>query len=383
MRVGLIGMGQAGGRIADLMTNFSKNTVYGKIISFSLAINSARTDLVGLSTIPHIDRILIGQTEVKGHGVGLSRTTGAAIAKSGIHTMVHAITGRFKEYVDGFLIVVGMGGGTGSGATPVLVRELKDTFKEPVYVLGVLPSDEEGRLMAKNALDCAKELSSLADGVLFFDNNMWKKQALSLEDAYYQMNHWLLRPIASLFGGGEAPKSRVGVKVLDSGDLIASWKGFSVMGYATLQAKHFGDNFRIFARKRDSMDMLDPTVKLYSVAANAMTAGGLSARCRFKDAQRGLLLFAGPRSEINIEGYTRARQMLEEAIGKNEVRGGDFPIDRLNEVRAIVLLSGFNDLPRLAELRENVALADMEDKRNQMGDLAAPRETKQEEPPSL
>src|SRR3989304_5078213 len=134
MRVGLIGMGQAGGRITDLFTNFSKHTVYGKIIPFSLAINAARSDLIGLSTIPHEERILIGQTEVRGHGVGMSRATGAAVAKSGLSTMLDAINRRLREYVDAFMVIVGTGGGTGSGGAPTLVKELKANFREPIYV---------------------------------------------------------------------------------------------------------------------------------------------------------------------------------------------------------------------------------------------------------
>jgi cell division GTPase FtsZ len=364
MRIGLIGMGQAGGRIADLFTNFSKHTIYGKIVSFSLAINAAKSDLLGLSTIPYDDRLLIGHTEVRGHGVGLSRSTGATIATGGLHTVLDAITRRFSEYIDAFFVVVGTGGGTGSGGVPVLVRDLKENFREPVYVLAVLPSDEEGTLMASNSVDCFTELQSIADGIIAFDNNLWKKQARSLEDAYYAMNSWLLRPLFSLLGAGEAKKGNVGVKVVDAGDLIASWKGLAVMGYSTLRARTLSDKllglFRI--RRPDSMDMLAPTVKLYSVASNALSAGALSARCNLKEAQRGLILFAGPRSEINIEGYTRARQLVEEAIGRQEVRGGDFPIDRLNEVRAVTLLSGFNDLPRLREFRERVALAKLQEK---------------------
>lgn len=361
MRVGLIGMGQAGGRIADLFTNFSKHTVYGKIIPFSLAINAARSDLIGLSTIPHEERILIGQTEVRGHGVGMSRATGAAVAKSGLHTMLDAINRRLREYVDAFMVIVGTGGGTGSGGAPTLVKELKTNFREPVYVLAVLPSDEEGALMAANSVDCISELREHADGILVFDNNIWKRQAGSLEDAYYNMNSWLLRPMFSLLGAGEAKKDKVGVKVVDAGDIMASWQGLSVLGYSFSKAKDFGDKVRAIFHNRDSIDMLDPTVNLYTVAAKALSAGALSARCLPKEAQKGLLLFVGPRSEINIEGYTRARQMLEEAIGRHEVRGGDFPIDRLGDLRAIVLLSGFSDLPRLREFRERVAQAKIED----------------------
>ncbi|MCJ7558017.1 MAG: cell division protein, partial [Gammaproteobacteria bacterium] len=70
MRVGVIGIGQAGGRVAD---NLVYHSLWGRhrgIVPFALAVNSAQSDLLGLKTIQKKDRILIGQTVVKGHGVG-------------------------------------------------------------------------------------------------------------------------------------------------------------------------------------------------------------------------------------------------------------------------------------------------------------------------
>ncbi|TDA28147.1 MAG: cell division protein, partial [Archaeoglobi archaeon] len=69
MRLFLIGFGQAGGKILDMFVENEK--MRGSNIRMRwLAVNSARADLLGLRHVPMRDRILIGQTVVKGHGVG-------------------------------------------------------------------------------------------------------------------------------------------------------------------------------------------------------------------------------------------------------------------------------------------------------------------------
>ena len=66
MRIGAIGVGQAGGRILDA---FVYNNIWGghkDVLPLTLAINAAKADLLGLSSVPRKDRILLGHTLVKG-----------------------------------------------------------------------------------------------------------------------------------------------------------------------------------------------------------------------------------------------------------------------------------------------------------------------------
>ena len=53
-----------------------------------IVINTARTDLMGIKNIPMEDRLLIGQTMVKGHGVGTDNVTGAKVAADEIDTII-------------------------------------------------------------------------------------------------------------------------------------------------------------------------------------------------------------------------------------------------------------------------------------------------------
>ncbi len=68
MRVFFIGFGQAGGKIVDMF--IEQDRKLGTTSFRGIAVNTARTDLMGLKNIEMKDRILIGQTMLKGHGVG-------------------------------------------------------------------------------------------------------------------------------------------------------------------------------------------------------------------------------------------------------------------------------------------------------------------------
>ncbi len=59
-----------------------------------IAVNTARTDLMGLKNIEMKDRILIGQTMLKGHGVGTDNVTGARVTADEIDSIISAIDTR-------------------------------------------------------------------------------------------------------------------------------------------------------------------------------------------------------------------------------------------------------------------------------------------------
>jgi len=352
MKLGIIGLGQAGGRIADLFCYHNQWGIHGKVMPLCLAVNSARADLLGLKVILKRDRILIGQTEVRGHGVGMVREMGRKVTKEAIYTIMHATMERGAEYVDAFMVVAGLGGGTGSGGAPVLVEELRHSYGVPVYVLGILPSQDEGKLMAQNALECLEELKDVADGILLFDNNLWKREGLPLEKTYNQMNHALVSPFPIMLGAGEA-KNRVGIKVLDASDIINSWKGYSVIGHSQVRGSSLLSKLPF--RKRVSTDEVDTTLRDVTAIKTA-TTGGLSSRCQINRTKQGLMLLAGAKRDINVEGYSRARKWLEDVTGTLEIRSGDYPFNS-NEVHGVILLSGFepDDLPRIREMKEEVS----------------------------
>jgi cell division GTPase FtsZ len=306
---------------------------------------------MGLETISKKDMVLIGQTEMKGHGVGLSRETGARLTERSLHAIMHTLSTKSVNHADAFIVVAGLGGGTGSGGAPVIARRLREVYDEPVYALGILPSAGEGRLMAGNALAATEELLAATDGVIVFDNDVWQKEGHPIQQSYNIMNHELTRPLPVMLGAGEASNGNVGVKVIDASDIIRTWKGLSVLGYSEMKVKGLKERLFPFKDRKTSLDQLDPVLKCKTIIRNATTIK-LSSDCEVRETAAALMIIAGPPREISTEGFHEAKSWLQNYTQAEEVRGGDYPVPSSSDMAAVVMLSGFDDLPCLAKLRE-------------------------------
>src|SRR6056297_2779115 len=134
MKVVLIGVGQAGGKITQALAEFDYERGF-EAVKGAFAVNTARADLQSLN----IDTMLIGQDRVKGHGVGGDNELGAEIMQAEATEVMDNLDGRVTSKAEAVMIVAGLGGGTGSGGAPMLARELQRVYDIPIYVLGVLP----------------------------------------------------------------------------------------------------------------------------------------------------------------------------------------------------------------------------------------------------
>jgi cell division GTPase FtsZ len=363
MRIFFVGFGQAGGKIVDMFIEQDKKL--GRNSFRAIAVNTARTDLMGLKHIELKDRILIGQTVVKGHGVGTDNAAGARITMDEADAIISAIDRRGTHDVDAFMIVAGLGGGTGSGGTPVLVRQLKKIYHEPVYVLGILPAPEEGKLYSFNAARSLTTLIKEADNTFVFDNSAWKNEGESIKSAFSRLNDEVVRRFGVLFRAGEMGKAGVGEMVVDSSEIINTLRGggISTVGYAiasvtTDRSKSpvsgIIGGIKSTLRKREATEEVllgeDRTAKIISLVRRAML-GRLTLPCDFSTAERALVLVAGPPDELDRKGIEKAKSWVEENIAGVEVRGGDYPVNS-NYVAAVVLLSTIGNAPRIRELTD-------------------------------
>ena len=348
MKLCVIGVGQAGGRVAHLFAQYNARewTSHGDIVPVSLAVNTSKSDLTGLK-MPKKNRVLIGQTWVKGHGTGSNNELGARIMEEEMHNINKALSGLGTHNIDAFLVIAGLGGGTGSGGAPSLVRHIRETHDDPVYALGVLPARHEGKLMTFNAARSMLALKEAADSLIIFDNESWKREGASMAESCLHMNLMMVKPFGYLLGAGESETgSKIGVKVVDAGDIINTFGGFSVLGYSE---KEVQTGFSLF-NKKSSMDRLDKSTLCYSVIRSAASPGNLTARCNMRDAEKALMLVSGPPESLDREGIEMGRKLLEDAVWGTEVRGGDYPIPRSKNLAGIVLLSGLVNLPRVKEI---------------------------------
>jgi cell division GTPase FtsZ len=363
MRIFFIGFGQAGGKIVDMFIEQDKKL--GTNSFRGIVVNTARTDLMGLKHIEMKDRILIGQTVVKGHGVGTDNAAGARITLEEIDSITAAIDKRGTHDVDAYMIVAGLGGGTGSGGSPVLARHLKKVYREPVYVLGILPAPEEGRLYSYNAARSLTTLVKEADNTFLFDNSAWKNEGESIKTAFQRLNDEIVRRFGVLFRAGEMNKLGVGEMVVDSSEVINTLRGggISTVGYAISdvvtrkQKKSVGGLFASlkggFGKKEATEEVLlgeDRTAKVISLVRRAML-GRLTLPCDYSTAERALVLVAGPPEELDRKGIEKAKSWVEENIAGVEVRGGDYPVES-DYVAVVVVLASVGNAPRIRELLE-------------------------------
>ncbi|HOF97129.1 MAG TPA: tubulin/FtsZ family protein [Methanoculleus sp.] len=367
MRVFFIGFGQAGGKVVDMFIEQDKRM---QTQSFrGIAVNTARTDLMGLKYIELKDRLLIGQTVVKGHGVGTDNVTGARVTADEIDSIINAIDSRGTHDVDAFVIIAGLGGGTGSGGSPVLARHLKRIYREPVYAIGILPAPEEGRLYSYNAARSLSTLVNEADNTFIFDNSAWKNEGESVKDAYNRLNDEIVRRFGVLFRAGEVGKAGVGEMVVDSSEVINTLRGggISTVGYAISEkvnprAKQSKGLLSGLMRKKEKTEEVltgeDKSAKIIALVRRAML-GRLTLPCDYSTAERGLVLLAGPPDEMDRKGVEKSKSWVEENIAGVEVRGGDYPVQS-DYIAAVVVLATIGNAPRITELLE-IAKATKED----------------------
>jgi cell division GTPase FtsZ len=335
MRVVLIGVGQAGGKVTQALAEFDYDMGFGAVDD-AFAVNTARADLQSLD----IDTTLIGQSRVKGHGVGGDNELGAEIMQAEATEVMDQLDGRITSEVEAVMIVAGLGGGTGSGGAPALARELGRVYDIPIYTLGVLPGRDEGAIYQANAGRSLKTVSREADAALLIDNDAWHDSGESVSEGYDAINQAIARRVGLLLASGEAVEG-VGESVVDSSEIINTLRegGIASVGYASAEASpDAGDNVNVVT----------------SLVRNTLlTSMSLPDAV---DAQSALVVIAGQPERISRKGVERARKWVEEETGSLQVRGGDFPLDS-ERLAALVLLCGVERSRRVEEFLERASEA--------------------------
>jgi cell division GTPase FtsZ len=318
MRALLIGVGQAGGKLVNALSSFDANAGFDAVLD-RLAVNTARADLEPLS----FDTVLVGASRVNGQGVGGDNELGATVFDEDVDEVLSALDGKLTSRAEAVVVVAGLGGGTGSGGAPVLVRELSRVYDVPVYALGVLPGRDEGSMYHVNAARSLKTLVPQADASILVDNDAWRSSGESVEAGYESINQAVAQRIGLLLASGEAVDG-VGESVVDASEVINTLRGGGVaaVGYASAEA---------------APDAAENISVVTSLTRRAVRSG-MSLQ-DVSTAESALLVVAGRPAAIPRKGVERARRWLEEETDSMQVRGGDFPLDS-DRLAVLVVLAG-------------------------------------------
>ncbi len=245
-----VSVGQCGGGILDSVL-WEKNVWAA---SKPLAINSATSDLLNLKNISrenwlgfskngfvngsekNFDDLIAG-----GYGQNRDKAERDALAHYG--ELQEAIAGHFLENtvdakkISCAFVLFGLGGGTGSGAGPVVAAAFK-SLGIPVIAIAVLPAGEEGSLAASNAYVSLKRLSEIANSIILVDNQRIAYTG-NMANAYRRYNDYVARAIIELALGSATERINPAAfagnpPVIDINDIITATTLRGRVAYACL-----------------------------------------------------------------------------------------------------------------------------------------------------
>jgi cell division protein FtsZ len=123
------------------------------------------TDQQALSKSPVPVKVQIGEALTEGRGAGSQPEIGRKAAMENINDVMEALSGNTKMV----FITTGMGGGTGTGATPVIAKACKEVGLLTIAVV-TIPFKSEGKVRIKQAIEGVDELKDYVDSLLVINN---------------------------------------------------------------------------------------------------------------------------------------------------------------------------------------------------------------------
>src|SRR5512136_21741 len=123
------------------------------------------TDHQALAKSPVPIKVQLGASITEGRGAGSKPEVGRQAAIENIREVMDAISGNTKMV----FLTTGMGGGTGTGAIPVIAKTCKDAGLLTIAVV-TIPFKSEGKIRIKHAIDGITELKDHVDSLLVINN---------------------------------------------------------------------------------------------------------------------------------------------------------------------------------------------------------------------
>jgi len=184
----LVGVGGGGSNAVDRlkMENLER-----------LQLAVVNTDAKALASSPVQDKILIGTGITRGLSSGGDPALGYQAATADRDKLADVV-----RDADLIFLVAGLGGGTGSGATPV-VAELAREAGALVIAFVTMPFSFEGGRRRKQAEEALQELRAACHAVIPLSNDLLLQQGTeqtSVLDAFARADEWIGRGVKSIWG---------------------------------------------------------------------------------------------------------------------------------------------------------------------------------------
>ena len=183
----LVGVGGGGSNAVDRLKMDNLDRVQMAVIN---------TDLQALSASPVQEKVLIGSGVTRGLGAGGDPDLGREAAECDRAKIASVVKDQ-----DLVFIVAGMGGGTGTGAAPV-VAEIAVEQGALVIAFVTMPFTFEGGRRSKQAEEGLAALRRVCDAVIPLPNNVLLQEAGESEsvlDSFARADEWIGRGVKAIW----------------------------------------------------------------------------------------------------------------------------------------------------------------------------------------
>ena len=304
----VIGVGGGGNNAVNRM--ISSNI---KGVEF-IAIN---TDRQALARCGAAKKICIGERVTRGNGAGANPEMGAKSAEESVDEIKEAIDGA-----DMVFVATGMGGGTGTGAAPVVARLAKE---QGILTVGIVtkPFKFEGNRRMTQADNGIIELSKYVDSLVVIPNERLKEftqEKITILNAFGIADDVLKHGVKSISDLINVP----GFVNLDFADVSSVMKdaGMAHMGVGEAT----GPNKAIEAAKKAiASPLLETSIK----GAN------------------GILINITVSPDVGLDEADAASTMITEeaALNANIIWGVNFDETLQDTVKVTIIATGFDKTP--------------------------------------
>ena len=313
VNIKVIGVGGGGGNAVNRMV---ESGVQG--VEF-ISIN---TDMQALNFSQAGTKIQIGEKLTKGQGAGANPEIGRKAAEESKDQIAAALQNTNMVF-----ITAGMGGGTGTGAAPVVAQIAREMG---ILTVGVVtrPFAFEGKKRLEQALGGIEELNKNVDSLVIIPNERLKyvsEQKITFNNAFEIADGVLRQAVANISELITVP----GFINLDFADVTSVMKdaGFAHIGTGRAAGK---DKAAEAARMAISSPLLETSI----------------------DMAHGVIVSVIGSDDIGLDEVETAATMVQQAAHPDaHIIFGAFIDDTMDdEIRVVVIATGFDNIPNSAKM---------------------------------
>ncbi len=317
VKIKVIGVGGGGNNAVNRMIS---TNIRG--VEF-IAVN---TDNQALNTSCAAKRLIIGEKTTHGKGAGANPEVGKRSADESVEAIKSMLQGA-----DMVFVTTGMGGGTGTGAAPVIAKASRELG---ILTVGIVtkPFAFEGRRRMAQAEAGIEELSKYVDSLIVIPNERLKQVEdthITLANAFEIADDVLRRGVQSVSEVINVP----GLVNLDFADVTTIMKnaGYAHMGVGAAKG---ADKAQIAAMQAISSPLLETSI-----------AGA-----------KGVLLSITASQDIQLEDIDFASNMIHQEAhpDANIIWGATFDPSMQDEMRVTIIATGFDS----AQMKTSPAVTD-------------------------